>query len=154
MTGYDLIFGLPWLEEHNPHIDWRDRTMRFASEHCYANCLAHGTDVLVHSARHKRRPADKETNPAYALMDIHHVTGAAAAAMAARADHDVIWMYPQDFERLERDEDDDRDHVCRVFASMFSVELSALTQEDIEKFHDKLNMPAKSREDVMRKLPG
>lgn len=29
MKGFDLIFGLPWLEDHNPHIDWRMRTMTF-----------------------------------------------------------------------------------------------------------------------------
>ncbi|KAG9386156.1 gag-asp proteas multi-domain protein [Pyrenophora tritici-repentis] len=23
MTTYDFIFGTSWLEEHNPHIDWR-----------------------------------------------------------------------------------------------------------------------------------
>ena len=159
MTGYDLIFGLPWLEEHNPHIDWRDRTMLFESEHCYANCLSHGETVLVHSARHRRkRPAAKEPNPAYALMDIQHISGAAAAQMAAREDHEVIWMYPHDFEKLEREpdadgEEDERDHARRVFASLFSIEFNALSQEDIEKFHEKLNTPAKSREEVLRKLP-
>jgi hypothetical protein len=47
----------------------------------------------------------------------------------------------------------EREDAKRVFASLFAVNVNALTQEDIEKFHDKLNAPAKSKEEVMRALP-
>ena len=30
LHGYDLILGMPWLTNHNPHIDWRTRTLSFA----------------------------------------------------------------------------------------------------------------------------
>lgn len=26
---YDLILGLPWLELHNPYIDWKENTITF-----------------------------------------------------------------------------------------------------------------------------
>jgi hypothetical protein len=29
MKGFDLIFGLAWLEDHNPHIDCCMRTKTF-----------------------------------------------------------------------------------------------------------------------------
>ena len=29
LQGYDLILGMPWLTNHNPHIDWRTRTLSF-----------------------------------------------------------------------------------------------------------------------------
>ena len=27
----DLILGLPWLEKHNPIIDWKEKTLEFQS---------------------------------------------------------------------------------------------------------------------------
>ena len=27
----DLILGLPWLEKHNPIIDWKEKTLEFRS---------------------------------------------------------------------------------------------------------------------------
>jgi hypothetical protein len=84
MSGYDLILGMPWLEEHNPQIDWRDRTMSFCSEHCHANCLLKGEPVLVYSSRHckKRNVKEDTSNAAYASMDIEKISGLGAAAMA------------------------------------------------------------------------
>jgi hypothetical protein len=29
LHGYDLILGMPWLTNYNPHIDWRTRTLSF-----------------------------------------------------------------------------------------------------------------------------
>jgi hypothetical protein len=33
-----LIFGLPWLQRHNPIIDWARMTIAFASSYCQAHC--------------------------------------------------------------------------------------------------------------------
>ncbi|KAA8625950.1 hypothetical protein PtrV1_01630 [Pyrenophora tritici-repentis] len=156
MTTYDFIFGTSWLEEHNPHIDWREKTMRFNSEHCYANCLHKGEQVTVRSSRHRRAAAKaKERNPTYANMDIHHVSGEAAAALASRPENGTIWLYPHDFEQLDKDDSDDADEraqASRVFASLFAMDMNALSQEDIDKFHQKLNSPAKTRDEVLDKL--
>ena len=27
----DLILGLPWIEKHNPIIDWKEKTLEFRS---------------------------------------------------------------------------------------------------------------------------
>jgi len=31
---HPIILGLPWLEVHNPIIDWRSRTLTFSSQQC------------------------------------------------------------------------------------------------------------------------
>ncbi|KAI2488318.1 hypothetical protein Ptr902_02451 [Pyrenophora tritici-repentis] len=131
MTTYDFIFGTSWLEEHNPHIDWREKTMRFNSEHCYANCLHKGEQVTVRSSRHRRAAAKaKERNPTYANMDIHYVSGEAAAALASRLENGTIWLYPHDFEQLDKDDSDNADEraqASRVFASLFVIDMNALS---------------------------
>lgn len=32
LSGYDVILGMPWLEDHNPHINWRDKSVSFHHE--------------------------------------------------------------------------------------------------------------------------
>jgi hypothetical protein len=31
---HPIILGLPWLEAHNPIIDWRSRTLTFSTHRC------------------------------------------------------------------------------------------------------------------------
>lgn len=33
LAGYDVILGMSWLKEHNPHIDWRGATISFVDQH-------------------------------------------------------------------------------------------------------------------------
>ena len=35
-----LVLGLPWLQLHNPHINWRDGSILSWSSHCMATCLS------------------------------------------------------------------------------------------------------------------
>lgn len=39
---YDIILGKPWLDDHNPHVDWAANSITFKSEHCRRNCLQKG----------------------------------------------------------------------------------------------------------------
>ncbi|CAK6981241.1 uncharacterized protein LOC108874699, partial [Scomber scombrus] len=34
-----IILGLPWLQTHNPHIDWAMASIRNWSDHCHRHCL-------------------------------------------------------------------------------------------------------------------
>lgn len=34
-----VIIGLPWLQQHNPDVDWSAMSMMFTSQHCRRNCL-------------------------------------------------------------------------------------------------------------------
>jgi hypothetical protein len=35
---FDIILGLPWLEKHNPTIDWKQKILKFQSSFCKENC--------------------------------------------------------------------------------------------------------------------
>ena len=36
---YPVILGLPWLSQHNPHVDWTRQSIIFSSQHCLAQCI-------------------------------------------------------------------------------------------------------------------
>ena len=38
---YDFILGLPWLEKHNPSVDWSLKAITFDKQYCQSNCLEH-----------------------------------------------------------------------------------------------------------------
>lgn len=46
---FDVIFGMLWLEQHNPSLALGDRTMTFHSDHCMTNCLLNHKPVTIHS---------------------------------------------------------------------------------------------------------
>lgn len=39
IIGYDVIFGQPWLERHDPTIRWSERAISLDSDYCRRNCL-------------------------------------------------------------------------------------------------------------------
>lgn len=39
LHGVDLILGKPWLDHHNPHIDWPTNKISFVSDTCKHRCL-------------------------------------------------------------------------------------------------------------------
>ena len=42
-----LILGLPWLQFHNPAIDWEHTRIQFNSVHCNSHCLPKPHDVFA-----------------------------------------------------------------------------------------------------------
>lgn len=42
---YDLILGLPWLESHNPYINWKDNTITFGETCLKKNCCLFETTI-------------------------------------------------------------------------------------------------------------
>lgn len=150
MKGYDLIFGTPWLEKHNPRICWRKHTMTFDDDDCFADCLIHGKPVVIHSKNHKK--AAPTVLAALVGKDIFDISGRAATAMLCRQGHQAIWMLPEHFERLEGDEPLN-DDVKAAFRSLFTMDLAAFTQDDIDKFHNKMNLPERSPDEIRKMLP-
>jgi len=39
LENHEVILGMPWLREHNPTIDWKDKRITFNSERCTTWCL-------------------------------------------------------------------------------------------------------------------
>ncbi|KAI4879196.1 hypothetical protein NFI96_009427 [Prochilodus magdalenae] len=57
-----VILGFPWLQRHNPHIDWLSRSIRQWGPHCQGSCLrpkagAISSGVATHSADLSKVPA-------------------------------------------------------------------------------------------------
>jgi hypothetical protein len=50
------------------------------------------------------------------------------------------------------DDEDNLEQVRRLFASLFSVDMCAITDDDIAKFHEKLQSLAKTRKEVLEQL--
>lgn len=42
---YDLILGLPWLEKHNPFVDWREHTLTFGELCLEEGCCKFETTI-------------------------------------------------------------------------------------------------------------
>ncbi|KAK3552679.1 hypothetical protein QTP86_020834 [Hemibagrus guttatus] len=38
-TKNPIILGFPWLQRHNPHVDWRERELTHWFAHCKGHCL-------------------------------------------------------------------------------------------------------------------
>ena len=152
MKGYDLIFGTPWLAKHNPHINWKHNTMTFDDSDCFRDCLLHGVAVIVHSKAYKKYVAPTLSSNAFHVgHDIHLVSGYIAARMAKRNNHQTVWVYPYHFEDLENATEDD--DMKTAFAALFNLDFAAFTQEDFDKFHDKISQPDKTPEEILKALP-
>ena len=39
LQHHEVILGMPWLREHNPTIDWKEKKITFNSERCTTFCL-------------------------------------------------------------------------------------------------------------------
>ena len=46
---FDLIVEMPWLEQHDPKISFRTRTLTYDSDHFIAHCLSQGKASVVNS---------------------------------------------------------------------------------------------------------
>ena len=45
--AHRLILGLPWLQVHNPEIQWSSGRIQFVSQYCNANCFTQPNDVFA-----------------------------------------------------------------------------------------------------------
>ena len=153
MKGYDLIFGMPWLSKHNPHIDWKRNTMTFDDPDCFADCLQHGEPAVVRSKNHKKAYTAPFLYAFHTGHDVHQVSGYAAARMLERPDHQAIWVYPHHFSELDEEAPTEDKETKAAFAALFKLDFAAFTQEDFDKFHDKISQPDKDPAEVLKQLP-
>ena len=149
---FDLVLGMPWLEEHNPSLALGDRTMTFNSDYCMAHCLQHSKPVTVPSITPPRQKQEHEKATSHTVTntDIAEVTAYAFVRMAEREENQVVAMWPQDFEKLASSSasPDDSEQEKR-----FTADVAAITAEDYEKFFHKLRKPHLTREQLREKVP-
>ena len=61
LSKFDLILGMPWLEQHDPKLSLRRRTLTFDSEFCTSNCLLHSRVCTVNSCSSKKNGAKPDS---------------------------------------------------------------------------------------------
>lgn len=142
---FDIILGMPWLEQHDPHISFKERTITLNSNHCMSHCLLHSRPVTIHS--NHSSSGDRNKKPKPPDKDIAEISAYAFMEMANRSDNQVMAMWPRDFEQLTLTQPSD-DNV-----EEFTTDISALTAEDYEKFFTKMRKKPLSLEQLRKMIP-
>ena len=97
---FPVIVGLPWLQRHNPLIDWSNSTLTLGSDYCLSHCLAAKRPYTVHMfTPDPLVPAPspaKETKPA---IDISMIGAIPFVRQARKRQTDVFTIRYQDVER-------------------------------------------------------
>lgn len=107
---FDLILGMPWLEQYDPRISFRTRTLTFDSDYCIAHCLLHGKNSAVPSCSFKKIREVSSSNmdnhrtgsssTPKRRYDIAEILASAFTAMAQKTDHKVTALWPRDLKNL------------------------------------------------------
>ena len=152
LPNFDIILGMPWLEKHNPDINYADRVMSFNSDHCCANCNPFFEVVSITGPGSRLRKKNLKEQPSDIKSvkdhDISHLSAYSFLKMARRKDHEVVVMWPEHFEALNKSAEQDR----YFLASTFISKIAAITAEDYEKFFSKLRKELMSRKELRAHL--
>jgi hypothetical protein len=139
--NYDLVLGMSWLEEHNPHIDFASRTINFNKAACIHRCLP-GKACLIAVDKHDN-PCVPDGAHYLSELDVCFI-GAATYRMYANrvccaqkngepSPYALDMLWPEDLDPMERDN---------------HTQFCAMSPEDYEKF-----MTDKNKTDPLTKLP-
>ena len=141
LAKFDIILGMPWLELHDPQMAFGQRSCTFNSDHCMTNCLQRHKHVTIYSNGSK-----KHSPPAASLKrDIAEISAYAFTKMAERDENQVVAMWPEDFERLERS--------AEGSGPGFTSDVAAISPEDYEKFFQKMRKIPMSTEELKKRVP-
>ena len=130
---------MPWLEQHDPKVSFRTRTLTFGSDHYTAPCLSQGKAIVVDSCSSTRVNKDisfekSRQDGFFSQQNIRHDIAEISAytfmAMAEKKDYQVAALWPKDFEEL----DVKMDGYTPVLTSDFVI----ITPEDYDKFLSKI----------------
>ncbi|OMJ23595.1 Retrotransposon-derived protein PEG10 [Smittium culicis] len=72
----DVILSLPWLELHEPSLNWKKRTISFQSTHCRKNCIKKTTPSTRTTIKTKSNTTyvDPGPMPAPSIQAVKHAT--------------------------------------------------------------------------------
>jgi hypothetical protein len=68
ISSHQVILGLPWLQMHDPAIQWSMGHVQFTSSHCNVNCLPQPHDVLT-----RQTPIQMNTNEPTVVSQIQEM---------------------------------------------------------------------------------
>jgi hypothetical protein len=145
LGGFDMVLGMPWLEQHDPSPRYGQRTMTFDSDYCLRRCLLHHRPVTVR-ANGAKQEKDKEVkkwpDPSGRTTNIAEVSAYAFICLAGRKENQVIALHPEDFEALDKPPD-----------PTFTTDVAAISPEDYEKFFEKIKRKPWSQAELQRMIP-
>ena len=151
---FDLILGMPWLEQHDPKVSFCTRTLTFDSDHCTAHCLSQGKASVVHSCSSTRvnkdisfqkNWQDGSSTQRNICHDIAEISAHAFMAMAEKEDYQVAALWPKDFEELDAQIDG--------YTPVLTSDFAAITPKDYDKFFSKIRKRPYTKKELRQMIP-
>ena len=145
---FDLVLGMPWMEQHDVQIGAKARSITFGGDYCMEHCIHDYRPTTVYSVgnkpnvRHQRRRTEYEE-------DIAAMSATAFMKMATQEKNQVIAMWPAHFEALNKPESEDV-YLC---ANSITMDVAAVTAEDYEKFFNKAKRKPVGLKELKRRVP-
>ncbi len=127
------------MEQHDPKVSFRTRTLTFDSDHCTAHRLSQSKASVVHSCSFTRVNKDisfekSRQDVSSTRQNIHHdvaeISTYAFMAMAEKEDYQVAALWPKVFEELDVKIDG--------YTPVLISDFAAITPEDYDKFFSKI----------------
>lgn len=96
LPRYNMILGGPWLESHNPFIDWQDKTITMSSPHCLSECCSEGQPVVLHTS-----VSTSQCSPNFSSYPlptpVRLISASAFYHQAQKPNTSVYAIYPESF---------------------------------------------------------
>ena len=152
---FDIIVGMPWLQDHGVSIDGDDRSLLFKSERCLHQCLSLPIEHRVLSkTRPQRRPREKPSRELSPHKKKEHgecemVSAEAFMLMTQREENELVVMWPKHFEQLDLPEETDK----FLAYSNLTADLSAISADDFDKFFAKSKKAPITVEQLRHRVP-
>lgn len=98
LPRYDLILGGPWLELHNPFIDWKDKSITMSSPYCLSECCPDGRPVVLHPSVSSNNNQIASQSSSYFLpTSVDIISASAFYHQAQKPTARVYAIYPEAF---------------------------------------------------------
>ena len=142
---FHLILDMFWMEQHDPHISFKNRIMIFNSDYCLKHCIHNYRSTTIHSAETRVFATAKKSK---SEANIAEISVTAYLKMATRDSDNVILMWSETFEKLEQPESKNR----YLISNSFIVDVATLFSEDIEKFFNKVKAKSPTIAQLKKKI--
>ena len=121
-----MVLGMLWLKQHDPDILPGSRRIIFNSDYCISTYIPGGRLVIVYGYGSK----DCKQKTKRASSNIAEILAYAFTRMAERTNNKVLALWPADFERLSKEEDEE--------AYKLTTDIAAISLDDYNKFFIKI----------------
>ena len=63
LGGHNIVLGLPWLQQHDPQLQWSSGKVTFSSDYCEKHCLEQPASTFLNQRPLIRNPATTDNTP-------------------------------------------------------------------------------------------